>query len=213
MAAAYIPRMALSRWRTAASPTTLPGQRRWPGRFSGLFNLNGALFEGNRTGPGFNGGGGLYTDGNPVLTNVIIRGNWATYGGGVYNGSGAPLFSNALLNGNTAEYGGGIYVLNGAPAFNGVTISGNRAAWDGRRSVPRAGGAASLENAIVWGNAASYDAQITESGVTVAHSIVQGGYPGVGNLNADPLFAAPAHASLAPTSARRLSSALRFASH
>ena len=167
---------------------------------SGLFSLNGALFEGNRTGPGFNGGGGLSTDGNPVLTNVILRGNWATYGGGVYNGSGNPLFSNALLSGNRAEYGGGIYVLNGAPVLDSVTISGNRAAWGGG-GLYRSGGAASLTNAIVWGNAASYDAQITESGVTVAHSIVQGGYAGMGNLNADPLFVAPAHASLAPTSA------------
>ena len=47
----------------------------------------------------------------------------------------------------------------------------------------------------------SDDGQISGDSVTVAHSIVQGGYAGAGNLDADPLFVALLDASLAPTSA------------
>jgi hypothetical protein len=63
------------------------------------------------------------------------------------------------------------------------------------------GGGAHLEgsslvyNCIVWGNAGGANSQLADASpsgfgpITVSHSIVQGGFPGTGVLDQDPLFA------------------------
>ena len=79
----------------------------------------------------------------------------------MYNVGYSPTVINCTFTGNSASYdGGGMY--NGS-------------------SSPR------LSNAILWGNT---PAQIYNSSSTpvVTYSDVQGGYPGTGNLDADPLF-------------------------
>jgi len=47
-----------------------------------------------------------------------------------------------------------------------------------------------LTNVIMWGNTASSSAEISHSDgtLTVTYSNIQGGYPGTGNINANPLF-------------------------
>ena len=94
------------------------------------------------------------------LSNVTFAGNTAIYyGGGMHNDNSSPILSNVTFSGNTASYyGGGMYNDNSS---------------------------ASLTNAILWGKTPD---QIRGDSTTVTYSDVQGGYPGTGNINDDPLL-------------------------
>ena len=86
------------------------------------------------------GGGIMCGDStNPIMTNVIIKGNQANYGGGIYCGTNSsPIFMNVLVDENVAKTrsgqgkGGGIYCgLNSSTSFSNVTITDNTAELSG----------------------------------------------------------------------------------
>jgi len=140
-------------------------------------------------------GGGMYNDtgSSPTLTNVIFSNNTAGQeGGGIYN---SAVYSSTLTGvvfmHNVANFGGGIYNEGSSITLTNVTFNSNVANTGGGmcndyRSNP------TLTNCILWGNTASSSGpQIYDGGVsnaTVTYSDVQGGYSGIGNINADPLF-------------------------
>ncbi|MFN8473722.1 MAG: choice-of-anchor Q domain-containing protein [Anaerolineae bacterium] len=144
-------------------------------------------------------GGGLYNSGgSPTLTNVTFSGNSASYGGGMYNLSGNPTLTNATFSGNSGYLaGGGLYNESGSPTLTNVTFSGNSSAQGG--GMASDSGSPTIRNSILWGDTGG---EISGS-VTVSYSIVQGGYPGTGNLNQDPMFVAPVP-SPAPSSGSNL---------
>lgn len=166
-------------------------------------------------------GGGLYNGGangvsSPVLTNVTVSGNSASSsGGGMCNfgsgGKSSPVLTNVIISGNRAENGGGMlnygfFRGESSPVLTNVTLTGNSAAESGggMYNFGRYYGIANptLVNSIVWGNEAITGTQIYDYEATpqVIYSNVQGGgYPGTGNIDADPLFVAPVDASSAPT--------------
>lgn len=77
-------------------------------------------------------GGGLYNvNSSPILTNVIISGNDATYGGGMANIGSSPILTNVTISGNAAIYGGGMWNEQNTPVLDHVTISGNAASYGG----------------------------------------------------------------------------------
>ena len=143
-------------------------------------------------------GGGLYNNGqsrgksSPVLEGVTFSGNWASSGGGaVYNdaassGTSSPVITNATFSGNHASLNGGAAILsfpNGAGATVGHgTFSGNTL---GDISHTTIYGRITMTASIVWGNTSK---PFGGSGISVSHSIVQGGRTGTGNLDADPLL-------------------------
>ncbi len=172
-------------------------------------------------------GGGLYnqtiyTDSvsNLVLTNVTFNGNRAKAGGGLYNltylnASAALTLTNVLFQGNYVGHDGGalynsnydLYSSEPSPVhllMVNTTFSGNRADRSGG-AIYNLGGPginqATVVNSILWGNSAVTDSQISNytATMTVNSSDIQGGYPGTGNLNLDPLFIAPIAATAAPT--------------
>jgi len=108
------------------------------------------------------GGGMFILGGAPVLEEVEFSLNTVTIsGGGMYNSGGNATLTNATFSANSANHGGGM--------ANGLFTN------------------ATLTNAILWGN--TTDQIYNPSGtVVVSYSDVQGGYPGVGNINNDPLF-------------------------
>jgi uncharacterized repeat protein (TIGR01451 family) len=182
--------------------------------------LTDVTFHGNRANApsGYSYGGGVYNYGlygasSPTLTNVTFRGNQASNGGGMFNngssGVSSPTLANVTFSGNQAGYGGGMYSqgYSGAssPTLTNVTFSGNQASNGGGLYSSAYSGVSSptLENCVLWGNTASSGgAQIYSvygAAPVVRNSIVQGGYAGVGNLDADPRFVAPIAASSAPT--------------
>ncbi|MGB2862699.1 MAG: right-handed parallel beta-helix repeat-containing protein [Sedimentisphaerales bacterium] len=129
-----------------------------------------------------NAGIKLYSGGSPTITNCSIVAN---SGAGVemyprktgrftfYN---RPQISNSIVAANGMQ---GIF--GGIPAIANCTIVENlRGGIYGSRPI--------ITNSIIYFNG---NAQIAESTATVTYSDVQGSWPGLGNIDADPLFADP----------------------
>jgi hypothetical protein len=169
----------------------------------GIANLSGSnvtltnvTITGNSAGSGSStgsGGGIANLLSSPTLTNVTISGNTAGMGGGISNEiGGRPKLTNVAITGNSATHGGGIYNNDSSPTLVNVTVSGNTASSEigGIYNSGTTGSLPTLRNSIVWANSNGSIGDASGSGATVTYSIVAGGYPGTGNLNADPLFVA-----------------------
>jgi parallel beta-helix repeat protein len=187
-------------WNTSSNPTitncTFSGNSAESG--GGIYNYNSSrptitncTFSGNSVSYG---GGGVtnYNNSNPTITNCIIAGNSASGdGGGMFNGeSSNPTVTNCTFSGNSASTGGGMSNGFGNPTVTNCTFSDNSASTGGGMcndyfSNP------TLANCILWGNTAPDGSQIYNTGASsrvVTFSDVQGGYPGIGNIDADPCF-------------------------
>ena len=96
------------------------------------------------------------------------------------------MLVNCILAGNTADlHGGGMHNQNSSPAVVNCTFSSNQAGVGGgmmnNQSSP------TVTNCILWGN--TPDEIYESSGDSVVnYSDVQGGWPGIGNINDDPAF-------------------------
>jgi hypothetical protein len=142
-------------------------------------------------------GGGMCFFANSVLTNCIFIGNSATvssemgnsYGGGMANFYNSVV-TNCILNGNSAAVGGGMYRLYNSVVSN-CTLSGNLADIEAG-GVHVLDDTAELSHCILWGNDAPNDPQIYGP-LTLSYSDIQGGYPGIGNIDTDPCFADPGY--------------------
>lgn len=177
--------------------------------------VTNCVFNTNSAG---NAGGGMYTHaGKPVITNCEFNGNSAgvsggamslsnnsptiTYcdfvdnsahnGGGIYNSENSPKLANCTFIGNSAgNAGGGMYNdYYGGALVDNCTFIGNSGG-DGGGGVYNRNNTV-LKSCILWGNTSPGRAQILNSGgstATISYSNIQGGYPGTGNIDADPLF-------------------------
>lgn len=133
----------------------------------------------------------------PVLANCKLTGNQAMlFGGALYNEDGAVALTNGLIVGNSAGLASvvgssALYNVGGSVILNDCTVADNAA--------PQGMAIANL----VWGSPAVGQIVATNSilynggdeifstdpcAVVVAYSDVQGGWSGMGNLNADPRF-------------------------
>ena len=128
------------------------------------------------------GGGGIYvhstTDNataNPTITSCIFVGNTALVGGGMYNISGTgsartmPSIVNCTITCNSAAFGGGMYNEQGISLS--ITL-------------------VKVANSILWNNEGN---EIVDEKTTtdVSYSCIESGWPGEGNIDADPLFVNP----------------------
>lgn len=147
--------------------------------------LTNVTFENNSA----TNGGGMYNANNfgqsffPTLTNVTFSANTASnYGGGMYNLHNCSL-TNVTFSTNSSYKGGGIYNTGSNPTLNNLTLSSNSASLSGG-GIYNNSGNPTVTNSIVWGNSPN---QIFGA-PTVTYSIVEGGFIGDGNINADPLL-------------------------
>ncbi len=138
------------------------------------------------------GGGIRLSNSTALVAGCTIAGNVASgtggRGGGLWSGTGTVTVVNCAFSANSASGwapeggGGGLWSDGGLTVVNS-TFSGNSSGISGGAIVASAG---QLTNCIVWGNSAT---QVSAGALTtVAFSDVQGGYPGLGNIDADPLF-------------------------
>jgi hypothetical protein len=151
----------------------------------------------NRSGVVSAGGGGIRVgDGNPLIESNVIVSNTGRYGAGlVLNYTGARVRNNVFYdNRGGQDYGGGgIWAYAGFAApkvFENNTIVNNASNTNG--GGIRVWGVDSVVcvNNVFWNNSSPSGAQIfDDGGIRVRYSGVQGGWPGVGNIDAEPAFA------------------------
>ena len=133
-------------------------------------------------------GGGMYNYlSSPILTNCTFSENSAVFGGGMYNYSlSSPKLSNCIFSGNTASnVGAGMFNLWCSSTLTNCTFSGNWAVYGS--TVFNDESSLTLNNCILWDEGDEigiYDGLT----IIVTYSDVQGGWPGEGNLDADPCF-------------------------
>jgi parallel beta-helix repeat protein len=102
---------------------------------------------------------------NVIVNNVAVSYAEGIGGGIMLGGANTELhLLNNTISGNQAELGGGIY-------FSGSTIS--------------------LHNCIVWGNSPSDVTPEYYQNMEVTYCDIGGEWPGVGNIDADPMFVNP----------------------
>ena len=142
-------------------------------------------------------GGGIRWGSNsrPKLTNCRISGNLSRDdGGGLYcSGNGNPTLNNCTIVGNSARFrGGGVFCLGNSPTLTNCTISGNLSdyGWGGGVYCLLSGNPM-LANCILWGDTPQEIYVDDEGNPVVAYCDVQSGWPGTGNIDADPLFVDP----------------------
>lgn len=127
---------------------------------------------------------------------TIINGN-ANNGGGIMCANSSPTISNCILANNSALFsGGGIYTYNNHmikdfPTLINCTFYGNLAE-NGGGMINRSLSSPKITNCIFWENwpeeiSTLYDGKMPE----ITYSNIKGGWPGLGNINANPLFADP----------------------
>jgi hypothetical protein len=166
----------------------------WPNTAGGgMYNASGSpslanlTFSGNLAAE--SGGGMANQASSPTLTSVTFSANSAIAGGGgMYNYSASiPKLTNVTFSGNSTTGAGGAILNNGSsPKLTNVTISGNSAAAGG--AIKNAASSSPvIKNSILHGDTGG---EISNSSSTpsVTYSLIQGGYPGTGNLNANPLL-------------------------
>jgi hypothetical protein len=152
------------------------------------------------------GGGILMLGGaEPTVDSCIIRQCIADNGAGIYMNSSAPLITNTVFFENLAtgftQGGGGIFSQQSNPVVTNSTFARNDGPGGALFSLD---GSPRFINCIIYGNTDGVTpSQFAGTGTPiVTDSCVEGGFPGNGNINADPLFvnAVAGNVALSPNS-------------
>lgn len=138
-------------------------------------------------------GGGIENNQSSLTaTSCIFAGNSADSGGGMTNIESSPTVTNCTFSGNTANGGAGmINATNSSPTITNCTFCENTSTFGGGMMTDGMNANPKVTNCIFWGNVARYGPQLlssTDSTMTVIYSCIQEGWPGAGNIDADPLF-------------------------
>jgi CHRD domain len=138
-------------------------------------------------------GGGLFAtnSSNPTVKNSTFMSNQATFGGATYHLGSNPVYQDVLIAGNKAT-GGAMYNNGSNPTVTNVTMAGNGGV---NGAVFNSGSTPVIKNSILWGNITPFN----DIQSIISYSIVEGGYPGVGNLNLNPQFVNLFPHGLSPT--------------
>jgi Leucine-rich repeat (LRR) protein len=132
-------------------------------------------------------------DANCAIVGLVITGGSGNLAGGILCAGSSPTIQNCLIVGNRATgpdgVGGGLYCQDSSATIVNCTITGNYGGSAGA-GVSFKDSQAVVVNSIIWGNGPS---EIQAAGTVqpvIGYTDVAGGWIGMGNLNADPLFAA-----------------------
>ncbi len=141
-------------------------------------------------------GGGIYIEygSSPTITRCIFRNNsaYSNGGGGIGCYDSHAVIDRCIIANNTAEgilCSGGIYFHLCDAVVTNCTIYGNTSnqPGGGLRAVHST---VDVVNCIVWNNAPD-EMYSVESQINVSYSNINGGFEGLGNMDADPLFTDP----------------------
>ena len=103
------------------------------------------------------------------------------------------LIYNCLGKDDDPYSGTGIAVKDGAVSYimNNTVADSRHGIYLYEGHAGEGGGIATVVNSILWGHSIGALDMDALSTVTVTYSDVEGGWPGTGNINADPLFRSP----------------------
>jgi parallel beta-helix repeat protein len=150
--------------------------------------IRGCLIEENYA---YQSGGGLFCwAASPTVTGCIIRDNSSSIrGGGVYcKVDSAPLLENCIIRDNRSSYGGGAYCyVNSTPTFSNCTIVGNRATEIADGIFTHVTSSPTLLNCIMRDNEPE-EFYVSGAEPVLRYTNIEGGWPGEGNSDQDPLF-------------------------
>ncbi|MFN7975601.1 MAG: right-handed parallel beta-helix repeat-containing protein [Acidobacteriota bacterium] len=152
----------------------------------------------------FFGGGAVQLEwGGTVIGSTFIGTGGGGEGGGVLAVGKPVLFVGCTFARNSGDIGGGAASVSSNSTFVSCTFVENSVALGsnnddmvviacsfsnnlGAAVACTSGGSRTITDSILWGD----DVEITSNGgsVTVTYSDVQGGHPGAGNVDVDPLF-------------------------
>ncbi len=142
-------------------------------------------------------GGAIFSRASIVrVRRGTLNDNRARSGGALALVDSELLIESTMVTRNEVDFaGGGLLLDRSSAVLASVTFANNVAGTSGgaiqtNGTSPRR----ELGNSILWGNQAPQGAQIFEAapGLEVTWCDVEGGWPGDGNLDVDPLFAQPA---------------------
>ncbi len=157
-----------------------------------LPRITDCTISGNST---LDDGGGISCSGNsnPNISSCFIAQNIALDNGGAiwcYNSD--PEITNCMIFENTADnVGGGAFLnSNSDPKITHCTITDNSAGVNGGGICCDYGSSPIIKNCILW-NDSPQEFYIISGDPDVTYSDVQGGWPGEGNIDSDPLFVDP----------------------
>ena len=161
-----------------------------------FYDSTATVEESTITGNSADLGGGVHCVSSSLsITNCTLSGNDASFGGGIiYVNAFSSMITNSAIAGNSASYGGGICCSSSSLAIENCTFTGNDAflgggVYSSYESSP------TIENSILWEDSALEDPEIflSSGSLVVTYSDVQGGWPGDGNIDDDPLFVDPGY--------------------
>lgn len=137
-----------------------------------------------------NGGAMSNADASITVRNCRFIGNTAqNIGGAIFNLRSNANFTNCIFQVNSANNGGAVFNSESSPTFLHCSFVDNLASLGGQTSWNQTNSLSTLQNCIVWGSGtAAQIVNTANSATAVTFSIVLNGYPGEGNLNANPQF-------------------------
>ena len=157
---------------------------------SGFISIKDSLFQANVSSEGY--GGVIYNahSNHIEIENSSFIENSAESGGVIFNDESTVTFTNCLFSGNSAsDFGGAIANSYGSTTNIINSTFHQNTAVQPDASIHSYSSTLNIRNSIVWGAQSSpiYD-EGGYSPITVSRSIINGGYPGTGNIDADPIL-------------------------
>ncbi|MHC4258847.1 MAG: choice-of-anchor Q domain-containing protein [Planctomycetota bacterium] len=158
--------------------------------YGGSPTINMCIFMYNRAD---SEGGGMYNEqSSPTLTNCTFIDNSSDHGGGMSNfNNSEPVVMNCTFIGNSAERGGVMYNTYSSLTLTNCTFAENSAlqgnALACNSSLHLYPSNLQITNCILW-DGGDEIWNNDDSTITTAYTDVQGGWPGLGNIDADPCF-------------------------
>ena len=139
-------------------------------------------------------GGGVQCESgsSPVISGCRITANYSQfYGAGVACIRSSPRLENCVIDHNDGVVcGAGVYSLLSAPVLMNCTVMNNTTVGPGDGFYASGPLVPQIVNSILWGNGDT-GLYLGDGTVDVHHSVVQGGWEGVGNLDVDPGIVSP----------------------
>jgi len=149
------------------------------------------LFDANHAA---SSGGGMHNVGNhATVSHCEFAGNTAGVSGGGLESVAVSTTSviNCLFQGNAAPQGSAFLTDQGLSKVIHCTFSENTADPGGGALANLGGSLAKVANSILWNDAGGEIASDGSSSAVAHHNCIQGGYPGLRNIDADPRFVNP----------------------